>query len=319
MPLKKIVFLIFFGITLLIPSLAISAIESVPTEGTNTAECSTSTITSVASPCVTTPEYYRIWIYEMGFCNNVAGMNADTGRSSSSLYWRDNCVKTYDAGGTPTELIIENNISSGIIESNIVNPPNGSYTHGYVLLDNRLDIKTYKSFQLGEAGDIEGARTGGGGVADDSSAAVVCWTTSAGIYCDSSINMATYDWYNITFGNLGDTGNCDGATNFHCSYNTSADYADGLNPTHAFMLDSSLVLEEDTIADVDYLLGMESFTSVKVKSNNTIAYVVNFKVSRGATIIECTDCTPTVPGNTVINIYPIEFKVVTTVTNASNK
>jgi hypothetical protein len=272
-----------------------ATLETIAASGTNTPTCA-STLTSL-NTCVTTPKYYRIYVYEMGLCNNVIGADANTANSASPNYWRNNCVKTYDAGATPQTIIIENNVSSTLPEAYAIEPPNNTYTHGYVLLKNQIDVKGYQTFD--KSLTVRGSTGGDDGGTNNT----VCWTSgNLQTICGTSINNASYDYNTSVFGNLGNSGNCTGSPNFHCSYYSLSDSNDGLDPTHAFMLDSSLALESSNASDVAYLLGIASFRSLKTKDNDTTAYEVQFKVTRGMTV------NISAPN---IGLYLTEFKTIT--------
>jgi hypothetical protein len=292
---------IFLTLGLLLKaSIALADLETVTASEANVATCA-STITSL-TPCVTTPRYYRIYVYEMGLCNNVLGANPNTANSASPMYWRNNCVKTYDAGATPQTVIIENNVSSALPEAYEIEPVNGTYTHGYVLLRNQIDVKGYQTFHK----SLDVAGWGGSGGDDNGTTNTVCWTAgNSTTNCGTEVNNATYDYNSTTIGNLGDGGNCTGVTNFHCTYYSLGDAGDGLDPTHAFMLDSSLALETSNGSDVAYLLGIASFRSLKTKNNDTTQYEVQFKVTRGMTV----NGNGSSPTN--IGLWLTEFKTIT--------
>lgn len=300
-------YLLLFLLSLFNYQITYAGLESVATDGkTNTTTCAS--IKADTTTCVATPSLYRIYVYEMGLCNDILGTDDNTGISSSPSYFRNHCVKTYDAGSTPVEVIVENNKSSTLPSQYVVEPPNGSYTHGYVLLKNQIDLKGYQWFDKSVA--VNGTAAGGGGSSDGIND-TVCWTSgSQASRCSTAINQSTYTYNEAIFGNLGDTGNCSGVTNFHCSYNSIQDDAAGYDPTHAFMLDSSLNLETSNDADVNYLLGIASFRNLVVKSAATSTYEVEFKVTRGMTVLT----NGTTSGYADIQLWGREFKTITRLT-----
>lgn len=289
--------IVFFALVLASHTAFSGPLEVITPSGTNIPTCS-STLASLNS-CVTTPQYYRIYVYEMGLCNNVLGADASTANSASPNYWRNNCVKTYDAGATPQPIIIENNVSSTLPEAYEIEPPNNTYTHGYVLLKNQIDVKGYQRF------DKSLTVVGNNGTDDGGLTDTVCWTSgNLQTRCGTAINNASYDYNTSVIGDLTGSGNCtSGSLNFHCSYYSNSDANDGLDPTHAFMLDSSLALETSNAADVGYLLGIASFRSLKTKNDLTTAYEVQFKVTRGLTV--------NVSSAPYIGLYLTEFKTIT--------
>ncbi len=244
--------------------------------------------------CTTTPNLYKVYIYKMGLCNNIDGTSVATATN-----YLNNCVTTFDAGSNPAEVFVRNNVSDPVTNGSITKPPNGSYTHGYVLIKGQVDIKSSVQFTS--------AVTAGGGSGN------VCWTEGGGGFgsakCGATIDNSAYGFNTTLFQNLEGSGDCPfGSVAFHCNYNSAADIASRLDPTHAFLLDSLGNLStnpnfSNTPGDVQYMLGIATFINQVVVDDNSSAMVLEFKVTRGLTV--------DYRNPSSIGLYLSEFKTVT--------
>ncbi len=245
--------------------------------------------------CTTTPSFYKVYIYKMGLCNNIVGTSASTATN-----YVNNCVTTFDAGSSPAEVFVRNNVSDPVTNGTITKPPNGTYTHGYVLIKGQVDIKSSVQFTTSVTG------VGGGSGA-------TCWTEGGGVFgatkCGSSVDTSAYGFNTTLFQDLQGSGDCgNGTPAFHCNYNSAADIAARLDPTHAFLLDSLGNLSTNpnfssAPGDVQNMLGIATFINPVKVDDNSSAMVVEFKVTRGLTV--------DFRNPTSINLYLSEFKTVT--------
>lgn len=255
-------------------------------------KCSSPINVNSGTDCVTTPEFYRLHVYEIGLCNGIDAITKTTPRKV--VDWKKNCVKTFDAGSSPVSVLVKNNVSEAIAGGTVIKPPNGTYTHGYVLISGVIEIKGSVSLTDGGSNSFRGQIPGGSSAGSGS----ICWSSGNGIYawgfapktnCGNSIDSSTYEESIIRFQNIRGAGDCVGSDvnpSFHCNFYSSGDIAEGLDPTTAFLIDSNDNLSTidsygNGAGQVDKMLGVATYTTPIVVSNSTSLLDVQFKVTRG--------------------------------------
>ena len=211
-----------------------------------------------ADYCYTEPTYYGITAYEMGVCttNPAAPTTASTFDTST-------CEVVFQS--TAGSLVeVQNGVTSPLTGT-VSRPPNGTYTYGYMRLNNTFLIKG--SVDFGAAHGVISNR-----------------------YCTSP--TATTD------NETGATGTCSataGATPGTVSTElTDFSGGDSSNLTSytvgnltAYLLDSNQFLAtaaETTQAGAEGLLGIQQFTSAITISDDTVSMDASLKVSQGMTI-----------------------------------
>lgn len=251
--------------------------------------------------CVTTPEYYRMHIVEMGVCNNIDAFTkpGSSGYSSSNWDIHSKCFKFFEATNDSVPLLIENGISqsfSTISGGKISKPPNGTYTHGYALITGTIEIKGKVFFTSGTNATgykPDGVNTVGDGTGN------VCWTNGTGSFswgnapktkCGASIDES-YSESSVYFSNIHGAGDCitGSGPDFYCNFYSNGPYSDiseGLDPTTAILIDSNFNLASDPTygsgnGQVKYLLGIATYNSPLVINDSTLAIDTQFKVTRG--------------------------------------
>lgn len=136
--------------------------------------------------CQVAPDVYQIVLYEVGFCSSQpTAPSTSSGFDSSS----GDCTALFsNSNGESLDLAV--GVSLNVSEN--INIPNGTYTHGYVIMKNTFGIKATKTFA-----DSNLIRTTNG-----SSSGNICWSAADPIYGssyyatdhDSSVFAAAYSF-----------------------------------------------------------------------------------------------------------------------------
>ena len=258
------------------------------------APCITSggVITSNAGACTLTPETYRVHLYKTGLCNNIDPSSATPPDMDA------NCITTFDSGASPLAISVVDNVSQPITGGTVTRPPNRTYTHGFVLIEKTIDIKTSVTFST--------SVNGPGGVRGSASAdrGLVCWTMTgtagAGYYtmCGSSVDNSNYGFTSSIVNDLGTGGGGITCTDhFHCTY-IEAPY----DTTYAYLLNGSV--KATSTSGVTALLGFAAFTSPVTVDDASTAMDVKFRVTQGVTVD---------PSGGTVNLYTAVFKTITAV------
>lgn len=253
------------------------------------------------SECVTTPQYYRMHIVEMGVCNGMDAFTKPGSANYAASNWdvQSKCSKFFEATNGSVPMLIENGVSqsfSSIGGGKISKPPNGTYTHGYALIDGVIEIKGSVIFS--PATVATGVKALNGSPVSNGSGNI-CWTNGTGAYawanspqtkCGSSIDDS-YQESSIFFSNIHGAGDCTSGSgpDFYCNFYSNGSFSDvseNLDPTTAILIDTNFNLATveqygSNAGQVKYLLGIATYNSPLVISDNTSAIDAQFKVTRG--------------------------------------
>ncbi|ABB24637.1 hypothetical protein Plut_1783 [Pelodictyon luteolum DSM 273] len=94
-----------------------------------------------ARNCYIEPDSYRVFIYEVGFCTEPPVSPT----TSVAFDAGDTAVKLFESGSEPLLLEVKNGESS-LLSSLLERPPDWTYTHGYVILAPRVEVKAHAKF-----------------------------------------------------------------------------------------------------------------------------------------------------------------------------
>jgi len=121
--------------------------------------------------CEVAPDVYQIELYDVGFCTSApTAPTTGSGFDASA----ENCTSLFaNSSGEAVDLAVGVSVNM----SPDINIPNGTYTHGYVVMKNSFGIKATKTFA-----DSNLIRT-----ADGSSSGNICWSAP-----DSSNDTSYY-------------------------------------------------------------------------------------------------------------------------------
>jgi hypothetical protein len=251
------------------------------------------------SSCALTPDSYGITVYEKYLC--TAAPTAPTTTSAVDL---SNCVQTFASTNGSTVRITEET-SATFTDGTFTRPPNGVYTHGVILIKNAFLIKL--SIQLDTTWD--GNSSGQG---------LFCATVAGSAY-ESAGNQMACDTSAVTAGEL-DAGlssfGSDGLGNPEFSATAS-----NLNNTGAsisgYLLNTSDYVATSTAEAIakERLLGINTFATPVVVTEETAGFDMAFGINQGATIWSEGD--NSIPSNGIEDIGAGSgpFQVIITPTN----
>ncbi|WP_422669381.1 hypothetical protein [Candidatus Methylopumilus planktonicus] len=271
--MKKIFILIFIFLSLILPlTLKAAACNTNPSGA----------ITNTSGTCTSTPDTYIIHIYKSGLCNGIDPSSATIPNLNSQ------CVTTFDSGASPLSVTVQNGISSPLASGTITRPPNGTYTHGFVLIRKDIDMKAIKTL----ANTVNGSSSGSGST---------CWTESgiatSGNLTKCGTSASAVGFTTSLVNNLAGSGNCpSGTPAFHCTYE-EAPY----DVTYAYLVTSSNS-QATSDSDVANLLGFATFSSPITVSDSSTAQIIQFRVTQGVTLDF---------SGGALNMYSAAFKTIT--------
>ena len=211
---------------------------------------------SGGSMCSGEPDAYKLTVYEMKLCTSaITAPTTSVAAVTSSC--QDILVNT-----SPSAMVITNGGSSAIAGT-ITRPPNGTYTHGYILISNALSVSDSRKFDTtitDEDGDTDG---------------VYCATTATGINCSATDNLtAATQTMKLTSTHL-------------TSFVSGDTEIVGYGTMNAWLLESDKVLgggaanKATDDAAITYLVGQLGFTTPVVVSDATTSMSLSFDVSNG--------------------------------------
>jgi hypothetical protein len=196
--------------------------------------------------------------------------SAPTAPTTTSSMGLDNCFKNWEVSAGSTLSVQQNQTID--VPGTMSRPPNGTYTHGVMLIDNTFGITMAMQFDE----------------------AVTAQDGTSGIYCATVAGSGAYGSSNtiptatstcgasvITAGKFVEI-----LTTFDSTFDATAT-ADNLNGTRAsitgYLIDSSGNLAEND-ADVDKLMGAISFASAVNFTDLTTTLTMSFNVGEGMAI-----------------------------------
>mgnify|MGYP001366069024 FL=1 len=257
--------ILYFAVFTLIASLNLSFADS------HVSNCTiTSGVFDKSEPidngyCASAPNAYEVVAYEMYLCTS-----APTAPTTTSSMGLDNCFKNWEVNAGSTLSVQQNQTID--VPGTMSRPPNGTYTHGVMLIDNTFGITM--AMQFDEAV-----------TAQDGTSGVYCATVAgSGAYGSSNTiptATSTCGASAITAGKFVEI-----LTTFDSTFDATAT-ADNLNGTSAsitgYLIDSSGNLAEND-ADVDKLMGAISFASAVNFTDLTTTLTMSFNVGEGMAI-----------------------------------
>lgn len=219
--------------------------------------------TSSSAMCSAQPDTYKLTIYEMKLC--TAAITAPT---TSSAAVTTNCQAVL-TNTNPTAMTITKGGSSDVTGT-ITRPPNGTYTHGYMLLSNVLSIADSRIFStsLDDADDDTPPTADG----------VWCATTATAGEADCNTSEVTAaDPVDMKLGQ----------THFGTNYTAGEQAVSGYGTMNAWLVESDKALGGGTgvkatdDAAISYLVGQMQFTTPVIVSDDTTTFNMSVDVSNG--------------------------------------
>tara|TARA_A100001388_G_C28727646_1_gene479804 strand:+ start:229 stop:1068 length:840 start_codon:yes stop_codon:yes gene_type:complete len=220
----------------------------------------------IGSWCASAPDAYEVIAYEMYLC--TAAPTAPTTVSAMGLA---NCFKNWESTSGAILSVQQNEIID--VPGTMSRPPNGTYTHGVMLIDNTFGITMAMEFD-----EIVNGQDGTSGV--------YCATVTGAEEYGSSAQPAassTCGSSPITPGKFTEI-----LTTFDETFGATA-VANNLNGTSAsitgYLVDTNGYLAEND-ADVDKLLGSLTFASAVNFTDATTTLTMSFNVGEGMSVYD---------------------------------
>ena len=216
--------------------------------------------------CASAPDTYEVVVYEMYLCTSLP--SAPTTTSAMGL---DSCFKNWELTSGATLAVRQNQTID--VPGTMNRPPNGTYTHGVMLIDNTFGITMALQFD-----DTVSASDG-----------------TTGIYCgtvDGSEKLGSSNTIPAASSTCGSSPITPGKfteelTSFDVGDFNAVASADNLNGTSAeifgYLIDTNRYLAEND-ADVDKLMGRLLFASPVNFTESTTTLTMSFNVGEGMSL-----------------------------------
>ena len=224
--------------------------------------CTSGDVTGLGSGdyCYTEPTYYGITVYEMGVCTA-----APTAPTTTAVVDAPNChtVFTSSAGS----LVEVQNGGTSTPSGTFTRPPNGTYTHGYMRMNNTFLIKGSLDFGASHTDITDQYCVTKTATTDNEG------SNSANTYtCSASPGTPGTVTTELTDFSGGDHSNTTSAT---------------VGQLTVYLLDSNQHLAtaaECTQAGADGILGVQAFTSAITMTDQSTVMDATITVSQGMTV-----------------------------------
>ena len=222
--------------------------------------------TEIKSGCEATPDFYEIVIYKMYLCTSTPTIPTVTAAADLT-----NCSQIFNSDAGATANVAQN--SDVDLTGTYTRPPDGTYTHGYAMMDNTFGITA--AIQID--GSMDGQASGSG---------VFCRTVSgsgnhtkaSGSHTDESICSAT----EVAAGKYTET-----LTHFGGSGDAWTRVADAA-PTPGSTIKGLLVDSNGHLAanegEVVKLEGLVGFANAITVTPNTTSLTMSFNLGEGMSL-----------------------------------
>jgi len=222
--------------------------------------------TEIKSGCEATPDFYEIVIYKMYLCTSTPTIPTVTAAADLT-----NCSQIFNSDAGATANVAQN--SDVDLTGTYTRPPDGTYTHGYAMMDNTFGITA--AIQID--GSMDGQASGSG---------VFCRTVSgsgnhtkaSGSHTDESACSAT----EVAAGKYTET-----LTHFGGSGDAWTKVADAA-PTPGSTIKGLLVDSNGHLAanegEVVKLEGLVGFANAITVTPNTTSLTMSFNLGEGMSL-----------------------------------
>ena len=222
--------------------------------------------TEIKSGCEATPDFYEIVIYKMYLCTSTPTIPTVTAAADLT-----NCSQIFNSDAGATANVAQN--SDVDLTGTYTSPPDGTYTHGYAMMDNTFGITA--AIQID--GSMDGQASGSG---------VFCRTVSgsgnhtkaSGSHTDESVCSAT----EVAAGKYTET-----LTHFGGSGDAWTKVADAA-PTPGSTIKGLLVDSNGHLAanegEVVKLEGLVGFANAITVTPNTTSLTMSFNLGEGMSL-----------------------------------
>ena len=222
--------------------------------------------TEIKSGCEATPDFYEVVIYKMYLCTSTPTIPTVTAAADLT-----NCSQIFNSDAGATANVAQN--SDVDLTGTYTRPPDGTYTHGYAMMDNTFGITA--AIQID--GSMDGQASGSG---------VFCRTVSgsgnhtkaSGSHTDESVCSAT----EVAAGKYTET-----LTHFGGSGDAWTKVADAA-PTPGSTIKGLLVDSNGHLAanegEVVKLEGLVGFANAITVTPNTTSLTMSFNLGEGMSL-----------------------------------
>ena len=222
--------------------------------------------TEIKSGCEATPDFYEIVIFKMYLCTSTPTIPTVTAAADLT-----NCSQIFNSDAGATANVAQN--SDVDLSGTYTRPPDGTYTHGYAMMDNTFGITA--AIQID--GSMDGQASGSG---------VFCRTVSgsgnhtkaSGSHTDESVCSAT----EVAAGKYTET-----LTHFGGSGDAWTKVADAA-PTPGSTIKGLLVDSNGHLAanegEVVKLEGLVGFANAITVTPNTTSLTMSFNLGEGMSL-----------------------------------
>ena len=222
--------------------------------------------TEIKSGCEATPDFYEIVIYKMYLCTSTPTIPTVTAAADLT-----NCSQIFNSDAGATANVAQN--SDVDLTGTYTRPPDGTYTHGYAMMDNTFGITA--AIQID--GSMDGQASGSG---------VFCRTVSgsgnhtkaSGSHTDESVCSAT----EVAAGKYTETLTHFGGSGY--AWTRVADAA----PTPGSTIKGLLVDSNGHLAanegEVVKLEGLVGFANAITVTPNTTSLTMSFNLGEGMSL-----------------------------------
>ena len=222
--------------------------------------------TEIKSGCEATPDFYEIVIYKMYLCTSTPTIPTVTAAADLT-----NCSQIFNSYAGATANVAQN--SDVDLTGTYTRPPDGTYTHGYAMMDNTFGITA--AIQID--GSMDG-QAGGSGVFCRTVSGSGNHTKASGSHTDESVCSAT----EVAAGKYTET-----LTHFGGSGDAWTRVADAA-PTPGSTIKGLLVDSNGHLAanegEVVKLEGLVGFANAITVTPNTTSLTMSFNLGEGMSL-----------------------------------
>ena len=222
--------------------------------------------TEIKSGCEATPDFYEIVIYKMYLCTSTPTIPTVTAAADLT-----NCSQIFNSDAGATANVAQN--SDVDLTGTYTRPPDGTYTHGYAMMDNTFGITA--AIQID--GSMDG-QAGGSGVFCRTISGSGNHTKASGSHTDESVCSAT----EVAAGKYTET-----LTHFGGSGDAWTRVADA-TPTPGSTIKGLLVDSNGHLAanegEVVKLEGLVGFANAITVTPNTTSLTMSFNLGEGMSL-----------------------------------
>tara|TARA_B100000073_G_scaffold346545_1_gene358186 strand:- start:166 stop:1026 length:861 start_codon:yes stop_codon:yes gene_type:complete len=223
----------------------------------------------IKSGCEATPDTYEIVIYKMYLCTSAPTIPTTTAGvvlTNCSQVFNNASGATASVSGTDTDIALTGTYTR---------PPDGTYTHGYAMMDNTFGITA--SIQID--GSMDGL-TSGSGVFCGTVAGSGSHTKSSGSHTNNSVCSSTA----VTAGKFTETLTHFGPSSAAWSNIGEATNINGTSASvKGILVDSNGHLSANE-GEVDKLEGLVAFADSIVVTSSTTSLTMSFNLGEGMTL-----------------------------------